>query len=255
MAFREYDWPAANVSTQVIALSQSVTTPGGLTQVPLVLNGSYSQGPAYNQNIPGQYVPILLSSSSNVVHQLQNAPAQYVVPFPGFFRTIRISSSTDLSALTFHVIGTYAGMARTEDITGPNATTADSVNFYDNIQSITVSGAAATYTDVNVGLGLTGGLSWFNFDWRQELSAMTIQVVVAGLINYTFGVTIQDVTILPFSSLFLVDPTRNLTNQGVNGFGNTSILPFKWCTIYITTGEGGTDATGALHAYFLQGGI
>src|SRR5271157_5117701 len=256
MASRAYIWPSTNASLNVIALSQSVTSLG-VTPVSIVLNGSYSNGPTYNQNIPGQYAPILLSSSSNVVHQSQDAIIGYSVPFPGFFRKIRISSSNDISALTFHVSGTYAGQLLTEDIAGPNATNADSVNFYDNILSITVTGVAATYNDVNIGLGLSGGLSFFNYSWREPLNALSIQVIIAGTINYSGGFTLQEVQTLPFASLFLPDVTGSLTNITTNTIASSSIFPFRYATLLILgpTEGGGTDATGSLQAFFLEGGV
>ena len=69
------------------------------------------------------------------------------------------TSSGDDSGITFTVVGNkvgdLTGVSTTEVVTGANATTAATTNFYTNIISITASGASAG----TVKIGTTGSLA------------------------------------------------------------------------------------------------
>lgn len=71
---------------------------------------------------------------------------------------IRITSVGDDSGDTFTIVGNKVGNPYTETtevVTGPNATTADSTNYWAYVRSITASGASAG----NVSIGTTGSLA------------------------------------------------------------------------------------------------
>ena len=72
---------------------------------------------------------------------------------------VRITSAGDDRGITFTIVGIkvgdLTGKFTTEVVTGANASTADSTNFYAYIESITASGASAG----NVSIGTTGSIA------------------------------------------------------------------------------------------------
>ena len=72
---------------------------------------------------------------------------------------VRFTSAGDDQGITFTIIGIkvgdLTGKFTTEVVTGANASTADSTNFYAYIKSITASGASAG----NVSIGTTGSIA------------------------------------------------------------------------------------------------
>jgi hypothetical protein len=74
-----------------------------------------------------------------------------------FARLLSITSTSNLSGLTFTFTGTDAqGRALTETVTGPNNTTVNSVNYFQTVTAATVS---ATMSTNNVNVGYTGSLA------------------------------------------------------------------------------------------------
>ena len=72
---------------------------------------------------------------------------------------VRITSAGNDTGITFTIVGIkvgdLTGKFTTEVVTGANASTADSTNFYAYIESITASGASAG----NVSIGTTGSIA------------------------------------------------------------------------------------------------
>ena len=72
---------------------------------------------------------------------------------------VRFTSAGDDRGITFTIVGIkvgdLTGKFTTEVVTGANASTADSTNFYAYIESITASGASAG----NVSIGTTGSIA------------------------------------------------------------------------------------------------
>ena len=72
---------------------------------------------------------------------------------------VRITSAGNDAGITFTIVGIkvgdLTGKFTTEVVTGANASTADSTNFFAYIESITASGASAT----NVSIGTTGSIA------------------------------------------------------------------------------------------------
>jgi hypothetical protein len=72
---------------------------------------------------------------------------------------VRFTSAADDRGITFTIVGIkvgdLTGKFTTEVVTGANASTADSTNFYAYIESITASGASAG----NVSIGTTGSIA------------------------------------------------------------------------------------------------
>lgn len=105
-------------------------------------------------------------------------------------RRVLITASGNESSKTFTITGTgFTGGTQSETITGPNATTAQSVLDYKTVTSITISGNAAG--SLTVGTNGVAGSSWVRMDdWSQNF--ITIQCSVSGTVNYTIQNTLDD---------------------------------------------------------------
>lgn len=100
-----------------------------------------------------------------------------------YARQIVIDSAGDDRSITFTVVGTDAdGLAQTEVITGPNATTVESTGYFKTITSITASGAAAG--NVTIGTVDEAVSQTIPIDWASD-SPCAIHADISGTINYT----------------------------------------------------------------------
>lgn len=250
-----------------------------------VSNFSIGKGGAVGSNAAASL--LINGTYSNYLAQV----GPYTAKFKDMIRTVSFTSNDDLSAsgITLTIIGTYLGnVVQDQTLTAgnlPNNNTVQTTQIFDSVTQVIVSGG--TPTNFNIGMGLYGMLQFFNFDFIQEISAFSVQILVSGTINYSFGLTSQKVSDLttaspdsyfgvtppvnppagtppfPVNQLFLVDATSSLTNQTASAFSSTSLLPFLYATLLITEAGGGPfeeaavaiDDTGTLQAYFLQGGI
>lgn len=98
-----------------------------------------------------------------------------------------ITAAADESGRTFTVTGKGAGgQPQTESITGPNATTAESTNYWTEISSITVDDdtAGAVYA------GTTGlcASPWYPVDRRSCEFGLGVGVDLSSSANLTYGV-------------------------------------------------------------------
>lgn len=125
---------------------------------------------------------------------------------------ISITSAANLSGITFTVTGTDAdGVALTEAVTGPNATTVESTGYFKTVTSITISA--------------TLGANTANVGWVDEIVTPTIplntyargasaNVDVTGTVNYTVEATHSDMVTReadgPFNWFELDDPNIDL---------------------------------------------
>lgn len=118
-------------------------------------------------------------------------------------RRVLITCAGDESTRTFTITGTSSsGNSLTETITGPNATTAQSVLDYKTVTSITISGAAAGA--ITVGTSGVASSRWVRLDsWA--FPEVGVQVDVSGTINYTVQQTFDDPN----------DPTNPVTPANV----------------------------------------
>lgn len=202
-------WPAPNDTA--VALLQDLAAPGAL-----VLNGAFSR-----PNVP--------------------------FSFPQMNRVVSLTSANDLSGANFTITGsTSSGIAVQEVIAGPNNNTIQSVNSYHVISSITCDAAV---DGISIGSGQSGYLSWILYDYNRNPSPfVAAQIVVDGVINYSFGATLQDVTSVLEPYLF--DTSNALNNLAVNGTG-IALSGLRYYTTTINT----SDDTGSLTAYYMQQGI
>jgi hypothetical protein len=105
-------------------------------------------------------------------------------------RRVLITAAGNESAKTFTITGTsYNGQTQSETVTGPNATTAQSVLDYKTVTSVVISAAAAGA--ITVGTNGVASSRWMRLDsWA--FAQVGIQVNVSGTINYTVQQTFDD---------------------------------------------------------------
>ena len=160
-------------------------------------------------------------------------------------RRVLITAAGNESAKTFTIVGTnYANAPATETITGPNATTAQSVLDYKTVTSITISAAAAGA--ITVGTSGVGGSKWLVFDAFAP-SLISLQCNVTGTINYTVQTTLND----PYDPLTPVAPASvvwvNSSDTAVVGATATKQSNFMFAPVYarilINSGAGSVAAT------------
>jgi len=160
-------------------------------------------------------------------------------------RRVLITAAGNESAKTFTVTGIGAnGSTVSEIITGPNATTAQSVLDYKTVTSITISAAAAGA--ITVGTSGVGGSSWVVFDAFAP-SFISLQCNVTGTINYTVQTTLND----PYDPITPVAPASvvwvNSSDSAVVGATATQQSNFLFCPIYarilINSGTGSVATT------------
>ena len=161
------------------------------------------------------------------------------------FRRVLITAAGNESAKTFTVTGIGAnGNTVSEIITGPNATTAQSVLDYKTVTSITISAAAAGA--ITVGTSGVGGSRWVSFDAFAP-SFISLQCNVTGTISYTVQTTLND----PYDPATPVAPASvvwvNSSDTAVVGATANQQSNFLFCPIYarilINSGTGSVAAT------------
>lgn len=109
---------------------------------------------------------------------------------------IGLESSGNLSGVTFTVTGKGYDSSSvwngsiSEAITGPNATTVESTNYYTEITQIAVDGAVGT--NVEIGPVDEAITKTYPLNWRRT-EDIGLQAVVSGTINYDVDYTLSSV--------------------------------------------------------------
>jgi hypothetical protein len=205
-----FNWPAPSVNA--VCLLQNTAGAGNL-----LINGALS-------NVGGIFIPSVV--------------------FNGITRTISLTSTNNLSGVTFTINGTnFLGTHISESGPGPNNDTRYTTNAFASVTSITVNGAVNA---VSVGTGETGQTMWNKYDYYRPYPSLAVQVVVTGTISWTFNVTLDDVTLV-IPTLFA--PDTNLTAQTGNAF-DTVTDPLNYYNITINS-----STNGSLVATFIQQGV
>jgi len=112
----------------------------------------------------------------------------------GEAQIISIESAGNLSAVTFTVTGTDAdGRVQVEAVTGPNAATVKTTEYFKIVTQIAVS--AAVGTNVEVGpLAADGAASkTVGLDWRENPFAVGLSVTLTGTATFTVQHTFNDI--------------------------------------------------------------
>ena len=140
-----------------------------------------------------------------LVGQDNEFPNKYIRSTP---QRIGITSDGNDSGNTFTITGKgYDSNSRysdsiSEDITGPNATTVDSTNYFTEISDISIDGA----TVGNITIGPIGEAisQLYPLDWRR-CEDVGINVGVTGTINYDIDITLSDIQDADVTPDFLKD--------------------------------------------------
>jgi hypothetical protein len=126
-------------------------------------------------------------------------------------RRVLITAVGDESGKTFTITGTsYNGQVQSETITGPNATTAQSVLDYKTVISVAISAAAANA--ITVGTNGVASSRWLRLD-NWAFPQVGIQCNVNGTVNYTVQQTLDDPN----------DPTNPVAVSAVNWVNHPDI--------------------------------
>ena len=117
----------------------------------------------------------------------------------GYSRSITISSTSDLSGVTFTINGTQNGVNINTPVTGPTAgNTVESPDIFDNITSISADGIVA---DVTVGSGYKGFFKIIAINTERDV------------INYSFS--LHRLTTNPKDTI-IFGTLSNIVNNGIS---------------------------------------
>lgn len=150
-----------------------------------------------------------------------------VSPFGTGYKLLFTSAGDD-RGITFTItgikVGSLTGESVTEDVTGANASTAPSTNFYTSVSNISVSGASAG----NVSIGTTGSLA---FGRTRIKSVYYVGAGSAGSLkfnlNSTGGTLLMQVDTPASSSSFadsVTIPDEGILTQRSNSSSDFTIL-------------------------------
>jgi len=105
-------------------------------------------------------------------------------------RRVLITTAGNESSRTFTLYGTnWSDNTISETMTGPNATTGQSVLDYKTVTRVAISGNAAGA--LTVGTNGVGGSQWVRMDdW--STGGVAVQLTVSGTVNYTLQQTMDD---------------------------------------------------------------
>lgn len=148
---------------------------------------------------------------------------EWITP-DGFAHQISLESAGNISGATFTVTGfedTARHIALSEDITGPNATTVESSNYFAVITAITVDGAVGTNTE--------GGFVDEAITQRIPLnhwhSNVAINLNVTGTIDLTVQHTFDDVQDSTVTPAWQDHDDAALVNATTDVSGNYDFMP------------------------------
>lgn len=109
----------------------------------------------------------------------------------GLAHRLNITSGNNISALTITITGTDEnGVAQTEDVTGPNATTVESTKYFLTVTSVAISATLGSNT-MDVGWVDEFVTPTVPFDYHVD--DVAVRVVVGGTINYSVNKTFGDI--------------------------------------------------------------
>lgn len=174
----------------------------------------------------------------------------------GYARQISLTSGNNLSARTFTVTGAQNGVVVTENLTGPNAATVYSTNFYDVINSITVDGAAAA---VSAGTGHSGFFKLIGINLERPIIsyALSIEKETAATIPSSLYNTLLDITGVDTFLNLITNANSNIFQIKANNVSNdqyflptANVVP---CEAILIRVEGdGTTLANSISVNFIQ---
>lgn len=170
-------------------------------------------------------------------------------------RTVSITSANDLSLVNFTIRGFVYDTPTEEIITGPNADTVFSVNFYTSISAITADGIAA---GVSFGTGYSGYLNYVTLNNHISTFGVTTSVNVTDNINYSVFVMLEKANKITESGN-IINPDIDLNKFPYPGIPLNSVVSLLASTsspiqtIFLLVND--SDITGELKFNILQNGI
>lgn len=158
----------------------------------------------------------------------------------GMDRVVSLTSANNLGGVNFTITGTLDGQPVSETRVGPNNNNVETTQLFSTVDSITTNGAAAA---VSAGYGTTGRTPWFIWDPYVPIANLSCAVVVTngtGAINYSFVVTLDDVTKTTTPTLFT--PVAAITAQAGTALGNL-LQPVRYCAVRVNSSSGTATLT------------
>lgn len=108
----------------------------------------------------------------------------------GLAHQLNITSVADLSGITFTITGTDAdGLALTEAVTGPNATTVETTGYFLTVTSVAISATLGANT---VDIGWVDEFVTPTLPLNTYVDRANFRTVVTGTINYDVQSTLSD---------------------------------------------------------------
>lgn len=189
---------------------------------------------------------------NGTLSNIDTGAANPSVTFDRIARNVSITSTDDMHLVNFTITGLYNGNVVVDVVSGPNNSTVESDEIFNSITSVEIDDDV---TNTSVGTGTIGHTNWFEYDYNRVQSGFAVQVSVVGTINYSFGATLESVSevedITEYNALNLFDLTGSLSSQTTDKYGNTGVIPFRYCNVEINS----SGADGALEVIMCQGGI
>lgn len=236
-----------------------VTSAGNDTAFTFKITGLDANGNNQVETITGANTKASVTTRKftqvNSVYVSGNAGSVQVGSFEGATftgstaRQVTIVTAADESAKTFVVTGTDAnGNTISESITGPNAGTATSTNYFRTVTSVTISANAAGA--LTVGMTNTASSKWVRFDdWAP--GQVSIQCNVSGSATYTLQSSLDDPNdaINPVSpaSMAWVNTSDVLLVGALTTLQSNFLFAPKFARLILTT-----TSTGSVTGTFLQ---
>ena len=160
-------------------------------------------------------------------------------PYP---TEVTLTSTDNLSTVTFTVIGTTAGgVYQSEDVTGPNNDTVQTSNVFATVTAIEVA-TVTTFTtetvevggaDVGVGTG-----AWWPLDIYTPNQVSSISCnIVSGTANYTVQYTNEDPFDTSITQLAVAHPVAALTGASTDQTAFTTTL-MRAVRVNVASGAG-----------------
>jgi hypothetical protein len=224
--YAQYSWPAQDL--QGVALTQNIVSVGNL-----LLNGTYST---------------LTNSTINFFNR-------------GFIPNLSLTSTNNLSAVTFTINGVQNSTVISEVISGPNNNTVYTTNSFDIISSISVASSTFPVNGIKVGTGLIGYLPLFTI----PSSGVSTFAITSSLSPYALGFITQSVNGVTYK---VYQSLTNLINDGqtystlINNssviqkgssyVGTTQILQFTDVVYNLLVSITAANSTSTLQTQFLQ---
>lgn len=149
-------------------------------------------------------------------------------------RRITITSTSDLTAVNFTIVGTNeAGQAVTEVLAGGSTATVTSLNDYATVTSITASAAVAAA--ITVGTSAVGASLPVPLDIYLPFGSTVSVALLSGAVNYSVQVTNGDPFGPPASLVWASYPDAAVVAKAASGVGVTATA---WRAARLLTNSG-----------------